>query len=178
MTCQSRTECPVRSTLTPSGRPRPECLCSETIRDRAHLRKLGLLHIVDVDTCIRMIRDYAAETPLTHYYSWTLPPGLPASWVQLHLELFASQVIPGVRAIALTGAAHIPSAGVCPGRFPHKRRGRPLAALFSRPQQVQADQEYGRQGVHYGEVRGGGQPKHILDAGRREGIGVDQADQR
>lgn len=59
-----------------------------------------------------------------------------------------------------------------------KRRGRPLAALFSRPQQVQADQEYGRQGIHYGEVRGGGQPKHILDAGRREGIGVDQADQR
>ncbi len=52
---------------------------------------------VDVDTCIQMIRAYAAEVPLTHYYSWVLPPGLPASWAQPHLELFASQVIPAFR---------------------------------------------------------------------------------
>jgi hypothetical protein len=35
--------------------------------------------------------------PLTHYYSFTLPPGLPASWIQPHLELFASKVIPAFR---------------------------------------------------------------------------------
>ena len=69
----------------------------DTIRDREHLREIGLLQVVDVDTCIKMIRDYASETPLTHYYSWTLPPGLAASWIQPHLELFAKKVIPGVR---------------------------------------------------------------------------------
>lgn len=69
----------------------------ETIRDREHLRAVGLLQVVDVDTCVKMIRDYASQTPLTHYYSWTLPPGLPASWIQPHLELFAKKVIPAVR---------------------------------------------------------------------------------
>ena len=67
------------------------------IRDVAHLRELGLLNVVDVETCIAMIRAYATEVPLTHYYSFTLPPGLPASWAQPHLELFASKVIPAFR---------------------------------------------------------------------------------
>ena len=31
-----------------------------------------------------------------HHYSWTLPPGLPPSWAQPHLELFASKVIPAL----------------------------------------------------------------------------------
>jgi hypothetical protein len=53
--------------------------------------------VVDVDTCIKMIRDSASKVPLTHFYSWTLPPGLPAKWVQPHLELFASKVIPAFR---------------------------------------------------------------------------------
>lgn len=67
------------------------------IRDAAHLRELGILNVVDVDTCIAMIRDLATAAPLTHYYSFTLPPGLPASWIQPHLELFASKVIPAFR---------------------------------------------------------------------------------
>ncbi len=67
------------------------------IRDRAHLRELGILNVVDVDTCIKMIRDCVAQVPLTHFYSWTLPPRLPAGWVQPHLELFASKVIPAFR---------------------------------------------------------------------------------
>lgn len=67
------------------------------VRDKAHLRELGLFNVVDVETCIKMIRDYASEVPLTHFYSWTLPPGLPARWVQPHLELFASKVIPAFR---------------------------------------------------------------------------------
>lgn len=65
--------------------------------DIAALRESGLFQVVDVDTCIQMIRDYALETPLTHYYSWTLPPGLPASWIQPHLKLFTSKVIPAFR---------------------------------------------------------------------------------
>jgi alkanesulfonate monooxygenase SsuD/methylene tetrahydromethanopterin reductase-like flavin-dependent oxidoreductase (luciferase family) len=67
------------------------------IRDEAHLRELGILNVVDVDTCIAMIRGFASAVPLTHYYSFTLPPGLPASWIQPHLELFASKVIPAFR---------------------------------------------------------------------------------
>ncbi len=67
------------------------------VRDRAHLRELGMFNVVDVNTCIKMIRDSAAEVPLTHFYSWTLPPGLPASWIQPHLELFANKVIPAFR---------------------------------------------------------------------------------
>jgi len=65
--------------------------------DTDALRESGLFQVVDVDTCIQMIRGYALETPLTHYYSWTLPPGLPASWIQPHLELFTSKVIPAFR---------------------------------------------------------------------------------
>jgi hypothetical protein len=67
------------------------------IRDAEHLRELGILNIVDVDTCIAMIQGMVNAVPLTHYYSFTLPPGLPASWIQPHLELFADKVIPAFR---------------------------------------------------------------------------------
>jgi hypothetical protein len=67
------------------------------LRDRAHLREAGMLQVHDVDTCIKMIREYANHVPLTHYYSWSLPPGLPARWAQPHLELFANKVIPAFR---------------------------------------------------------------------------------
>lgn len=67
------------------------------LRDRAHLRETGILQVADVDTCIKMIREYASHVPLTHYYSWTLPPGLPARWVQPHLELFTNKIIPAFR---------------------------------------------------------------------------------
>ena len=56
-----------------------------------------MLQVVEVDECIKRIRDYVNEMGLTHYYSWTLPPGLPAGWAQPHLELFADQVIPAFR---------------------------------------------------------------------------------
>jgi hypothetical protein len=53
--------------------------------------------VADPDTCVKMIREYLDKVPLTHYYSWTLPPGLPPKWIQPHLELFASKVIPAFR---------------------------------------------------------------------------------
>jgi probable F420-dependent oxidoreductase len=67
------------------------------IRDRAHLRETGLLTVADPAGCIQIIRDCLAEAPLTNFYAWTLPPGLPTSWVQPHLELFANKVIPAFR---------------------------------------------------------------------------------
>jgi len=70
---------------------------SEHLRDREHLRQSGLLKVVDPDTAITIIRDLISNVPITHYYSWTLPPGLPPRWVQSHLELFASKVIPAFR---------------------------------------------------------------------------------
>jgi probable F420-dependent oxidoreductase len=70
---------------------------SEHLRDREHLRQSGLLKVVDPDTAITIIRDFVGRVPVTHYYSWTLPPGLPPRWAQSHLELFASKVIPAFR---------------------------------------------------------------------------------
>jgi len=46
-------------------------------RDREQLRQTGGLKVVDPDTAITMIRDFFSKVPVTHYYSWTLPPGLP-----------------------------------------------------------------------------------------------------
>jgi alkanesulfonate monooxygenase SsuD/methylene tetrahydromethanopterin reductase-like flavin-dependent oxidoreductase (luciferase family) len=47
------------------------------LRDREQLRQSGLLRVVDPDTAIRMIRNFSDDVPITHFYSWTLPPGLP-----------------------------------------------------------------------------------------------------
>ena len=70
---------------------------SEYLSDPEQLRKSGLLQVVDPDTAISIIRDFANKVPITHFYSWTLPPGLPPRWAQGHLELFASKVIPAFR---------------------------------------------------------------------------------
>lgn len=67
------------------------------LKDRAHLRETGQLKIADPAGCIKIIRDYVDQVPVTHFYSWTLPPGLPAKWAQEHLELFAAKVIPAFR---------------------------------------------------------------------------------
>ena len=66
-------------------------------RTHEELRETGLLQVVDVDTCIRLIRDYINEMRLTHFYTWTIPPGLPVNWAQAHLELFANKVIQAFR---------------------------------------------------------------------------------
>ena len=70
---------------------------SEHLRDREQLRQSGLLQVVDPDRAVSMIRDFTNNVPVTHFYSWTLPPGLPPRWAQTHLELFASKVIPAFR---------------------------------------------------------------------------------
>jgi alkanesulfonate monooxygenase SsuD/methylene tetrahydromethanopterin reductase-like flavin-dependent oxidoreductase (luciferase family) len=70
---------------------------SEHLQDHEQLRKSGLLQVLSPDAAIKMIRDFASNVPITHFYSWTLPPGLPPRWAQAHLELFASKVIPAFR---------------------------------------------------------------------------------
>ena len=68
-----------------------------SLRDREHLRHSGLLKVVEPETAITMIREFISNVSVTHYYAWTLPPGLPPRWAQAHLELFASKVIPAFR---------------------------------------------------------------------------------
>jgi alkanesulfonate monooxygenase SsuD/methylene tetrahydromethanopterin reductase-like flavin-dependent oxidoreductase (luciferase family) len=70
---------------------------SAQLRDREQLRQSGLLRVVNPDMAISMIRNFISNVPITHFYSWTLPPGLPPRWAQTHLELFASKVIPALR---------------------------------------------------------------------------------
>jgi alkanesulfonate monooxygenase SsuD/methylene tetrahydromethanopterin reductase-like flavin-dependent oxidoreductase (luciferase family) len=70
---------------------------SEHLRDREELRQSGLLQVLAPDAAVEMIRTFANTVPVTHFYSWTLPPGLPPRWAQTHLELFASEVIPAFR---------------------------------------------------------------------------------
>ena len=67
------------------------------LKDRKQLGQINLLKVVEPDRAIAMIRDSIGAVPVTHYYSWTLTPGLPPRWAQDHLELFASKVIPAFR---------------------------------------------------------------------------------
>jgi len=67
------------------------------LRDREQLRQSGVLKVMAPNQAVSIIRDYIATVPLTHYYSWTLPPRLPVRWAQSHLELFAAKVIPAFR---------------------------------------------------------------------------------
>lgn len=53
--------------------------------------------IVTPEQAAETIRKYAAEQPITRFYGWTLPPGLPPEWADEHLELFAKEVIPAFR---------------------------------------------------------------------------------
>jgi hypothetical protein len=67
------------------------------LNDQEALKQSGLLQVVGPDTAIGMIRNLADTVPITHFYSWTQPPGLPPRWAQTYLELFASKVIPAFR---------------------------------------------------------------------------------
>jgi hypothetical protein len=75
-------------------------LSSELLCDREQLRECGLLQVLTPDAAVKMIRTFATTVPSTHFYSWTLPPGLSPRWAQAHLELFASEVISGVSVTA------------------------------------------------------------------------------
>jgi hypothetical protein len=50
---------------------------SEHLQDHEQLRKSGLLQVLASDAAVEMIRTIADGVRLTHFYSWTLLPGLP-----------------------------------------------------------------------------------------------------
>jgi len=69
----------------------------DMIRDKAHLKELGRLIVVDPETCIGIIKEKLSKVPITHLTSWAIPPGMPARWAEPHLKLFAEKVIPAFR---------------------------------------------------------------------------------
>jgi hypothetical protein len=91
-----RTKRPSNRGYEPSSGKAAQTANPVYLRDRDGLRKSGQLKVVDPETAIKIIRQCISAVPLTHYYSSTLPPGLPPRWAQLHLELLASKVIPAL----------------------------------------------------------------------------------
>jgi len=65
-------------------------------KSRADLASRGAM-IVSPEQAIETIRRYVAEQPITRFYGWTLPPGLPPEWADEHLGLMATEVIPAFR---------------------------------------------------------------------------------
>ncbi|NNL86403.1 MAG: LLM class flavin-dependent oxidoreductase [Myxococcales bacterium] len=67
------------------------------MKDLDDLRATGLFKVLAPADVIREIEGYLAVCPLERYYSWTIPPGVPAAAMNPYLELFASEVIPHFR---------------------------------------------------------------------------------
>src|SRR5690606_6145136 len=61
------------------------------------LAELGILNVVTPAEAIDRIAAYAAATGIERYYSWTVPPGLPAGEMDEYLQLFAEEVMPAFR---------------------------------------------------------------------------------
>lgn len=66
------------------------------VSNRADLERQGVL-VLRPEEAIERIRQYAEESRVTHFYGWTVPPGLPPEWSDEHLELMAREVIPAFR---------------------------------------------------------------------------------
>ncbi len=66
------------------------------VSSRPELEEQGT-NIVTPEQAVQMIEDYAKETQITRFYSWTVPPGMPPSWSDEHIELMAKEVIPNFR---------------------------------------------------------------------------------
>jgi alkanesulfonate monooxygenase SsuD/methylene tetrahydromethanopterin reductase-like flavin-dependent oxidoreductase (luciferase family) len=65
-------------------------------KSKADLQRRGAM-IVSPEQARDAIRRYAAEQPVTRFYGWTIPPGLPPEWADEHVELMAREVIPEFR---------------------------------------------------------------------------------
>lgn len=61
------------------------------------LAGLGILNVVTPAEAIDRIGSYAEATGIERYYSWTVPPGLPAGEMDEYLQLFAEEVMPAFR---------------------------------------------------------------------------------
>ena len=56
-----------------------------------------MCQIVTPDEACQKIETYVKETGITRFYGWAVPPGLPPSWSDEHVELMAKEVIPNFR---------------------------------------------------------------------------------
>jgi hypothetical protein len=50
--------------------------------------------IVSPEQARDAIEEYRRAHAISRYYGWTVPPGLPPSWSDEHVELMATEVIP------------------------------------------------------------------------------------
>ena len=79
------------------------------VRDKAHLRELGIFNVVDVDTCTKMIGDYASEVPLTHFYSWTSAVRIASKLDPIVLGTIRQQGDPNIALIECVMMALLPA---------------------------------------------------------------------
>jgi alkanesulfonate monooxygenase SsuD/methylene tetrahydromethanopterin reductase-like flavin-dependent oxidoreductase (luciferase family) len=78
--------------LTEAGQtPFPETANEEQLRDS------GMLQVLSPQQAVDAIGAYVEATGIERYYTWTVPPGMPAAHMNDYLELFASKVMPHFR---------------------------------------------------------------------------------
>ncbi|MEM7467475.1 MAG: LLM class flavin-dependent oxidoreductase [Pseudomonadota bacterium] len=68
-----------------------------TVTNPDELKASGMLSVVTPSQAIDEIGAYVEATGIERYYTWTVPPGLPAAAMNPHLALFAADVMPAFR---------------------------------------------------------------------------------
>ena len=61
------------------------------------LRESGMLQVLTPQQAVDQIGAYVEATGIERYYTWTVPPGMPAAEMNEYLELFATDVMPHFR---------------------------------------------------------------------------------
>ncbi|MSR13862.1 MAG: LLM class flavin-dependent oxidoreductase [Gammaproteobacteria bacterium] len=64
------------------------------VSDPSQLVELGILNIMPPAQAVDAIASYVEATGIERYYTWTVPPGMPAGHMNEYLQLFAEEVIP------------------------------------------------------------------------------------
>ena len=68
-----------------------------TVDDEDALRSSGMLQVLSPQQAVDAIGAYVETTGIERYYTWTVPPGMPAAEMNEYLGLFASEVMPHFR---------------------------------------------------------------------------------
>lgn len=69
---------------------------ARTASSAAELLEQGIL-IVTPEQAVETIQAYRKAQPISRFYGWTVPPGLPPAWSDEHVELMAKEVMPAFR---------------------------------------------------------------------------------
>ena len=67
------------------------------VNNNQQLRESGMLQVVTPQQAVDEIGSYVEATGIERYYTWTVPPGMPAAEMNEYLELFATEVMPKFR---------------------------------------------------------------------------------